>query len=53
MAQNYAYFHAKIEASRVHREVLPPWDWEVPSGRLDLTDGYKGQGGKKVPEGVL
>lgn len=35
MAQIYAYFQAKIEASRVHRGVLPPWNWEVPSGRLD------------------
>lgn len=53
MAQNYAYFQAKTEASRVHRGVLPPWSWEVPSGRLDPMDGYKGQGGKKVQEGVL
>lgn len=52
-AQDYAYFRAKIEASRVHRGVLPFWSWKVPSGRLDLTDGYKDQGGKKVPEGVL
>lgn len=53
MVQNYAYVQAKIEASGVHRGVLPPWNWEVPSGRLDLTDGYKCQEGKKVPEGVL
>ena len=53
MAQIYAYFQAKIEASRVHRGVFPPWNWEVPSGRLDPADGYKGQRGKKVPEGVL
>lgn len=53
MGQCWTCFHARSGGLVRAERSSSTRSWKVPSRRLDLTDGCKGLGGKKVLESVL